>query len=63
MATNIYMYKIKKAIKFANEISTSARNKITMPDNKKIQLTSFALKNIDDERTAILGIKGFGGTD
>ena len=53
-ATNIYMYKIKKAIKFAYEISTSGRHKITMPDNKKIRLTSFALKNIDDERTAIL---------
>lgn len=53
-ATNIYMYKIKKAIKFAYEISTSGRHKITMPDNQKIKLTSFALKNIDDERTAIL---------
>lgn len=53
-ATNIYMYKIKKAIKFAYQISTSGRHKITMPDNKKIRLTSFALKNIDDERTAIL---------
>lgn len=53
-ATNIYMYKIKKAIKFAYEKSTSGRHKITMPDNQKIKLTSFALKNIDDERTAIL---------
>lgn len=53
-ATNIYMYKIKKAIKFAYEISTDGRHKITMPDNQKIKLTSFALKNIDDERTAIL---------
>ena len=53
-ATNIYMYKIKKAIKFAYEISTGGRHKIAMPDNKKIRLTSFALKNIDDERTAIL---------
>ena len=52
--TNIYMYKIKKAIKFAYEISTSERHKLTMPDNKKIKLTSFALKNIDDERTTIL---------
>ena len=25
-----------------------------MPDNQKIKLTPFALKNIDDERTAIL---------
>lgn len=53
-ATNIYMYKIKKAIKFAYQISTSGRHKITMPDNKKIKLTPFSLKNIDDERTAIL---------
>lgn len=56
-ATNIYMYKIKKAIKFAYQISTSGRHKITMPDNKKIKLTSFALKNIDDERTAILAAR------
>lgn len=53
-ATNIYMYKIKKAIKFAYQISTDGRHKITMPDNKKIKLTPFSLKNIDDERTAIL---------
>ena len=53
-ATNIYMYKIKKAIKFAYEISTNPQHLITMPDNQKIKLTSFALKNIDDERTAIL---------
>lgn len=53
-ATNIYMYKIKKAIKFAYQISTGGRHKITMPDNKKIKLTPFSLKNIDDERTAIL---------
>lgn len=54
-ATNIYMYQIKKAVKFAYKISTtSGRNLITMPDNKKIKLTAFPLKNIDDERTAIL---------
>nr|DAQ67257.1 MAG TPA: Major capsid protein [Microviridae sp.] len=53
-ATNIYMYKIKKAIKFAYQISTGGRHQITMPDNQKIRLTSFPLKNIDDERTAIL---------
>lgn len=53
-ATNIYMYKIKKAIKFAYQISAGGRHKITMPDNKKIKLTPFPLKNIDDERTAIL---------
>ena len=53
-ATNIYMYKIKKNIKFAYQISTGGRHKITMPDNQKIKLTAFPLKNIDDERTKIL---------
>lgn len=53
-ATNIYMYKIKKAIKFAYKIGTGQRQSITMPDNQKIKLTSFPLKNIDDERTEIL---------
>lgn len=54
-ATNIYMYQIKQAVKFAYKISaTSGRNPITMPDNQKIKLTAFALKNIDDERTSIL---------
>lgn len=53
-ATNIYMYKIKKAIKFAYKTSASGRNFITMPDNQKIKLTEFPLKNIDDERTKIL---------
>lgn len=53
-ATDIYMYKIKKAIKFAYQISTGGRHQITMPDNKKIKLTQFSLKNIDDERTEIL---------
>ena len=54
-ATNIYVYQIKKAIKFAYKISTTTgKNLITMPDNKKIKLTKFTLKNIDDERTSIL---------
>lgn len=54
-ATKIYMYKIKKEIKFAYKISPqSGKNLITMPDNQKIKLTSFPLKNIDDERTLIL---------
>lgn len=54
-ATNIYMYKIKKAVKFAYKVSPqSGKNQITMPDNKKIKLTEFPLKNIDEERTAIL---------
>ena len=53
-ATNIYMYQIKKAVKFAYKISVSGKNLITMPDSQKIKLTQFPLKNIDDERTKIL---------
>lgn len=54
-ATDIYMYQIKKAVKFAYKISpTDGKNLITMPDNQKIKLTQFKLKNIDDERTSIL---------
>jgi len=54
-ATNIYMYQIKKAVKLAYKMSTTTgKNLITMPDNQKIKLTKFTLKNIDDERTSIL---------
>lgn len=54
-ATDIYVYQIKKAVKLAYKISTTTgKNLITMPDNKKIKLTKFDLKNIDDERTSIL---------
>lgn len=53
-ATNVYVYKIKKAIKFAYQISTGGKHLITMPDNQKIKLTSFPLKNIDNERNLIL---------
>lgn len=53
-ATNIYMYKVKTAIKLAYNQDKTGFYLITMPDNQKIQLTSFPLKNIDDERTAIL---------
>lgn len=53
-ATNIYVYKIKKAIKIAYRISTSTTQMITMPESQKIKLTPFPLKNIDDERTSIL---------
>ena len=48
------MYRIKKAIKLAYQISTGGRHPLTMPDNQKIKLTPFPLKNIDDERTKIL---------
>ena len=54
-ATNIYMYQIKKAVKLAYKISTAPeKNLITMPENQKIKLTQFPLKNIDEERTKIL---------
>ena len=53
-ATNIYMYKVKKKIKIAYNLDAIEENSLTMPDNKKIKLTSFPLKNIDDERTSIL---------
>ena len=53
-ATNIYMFQIKKGIKFAFGISLDNTHRITMPDNQKIKLTPFPLKNIDDERTEIL---------
>lgn len=53
-ATNIYMYKVKKEIKIAYNEDKIGLFTITMPDNQKIKLTAFPLKNIDDERTAIL---------
>lgn len=53
-ATNIYVYKVKKAIKIAYNMDTTGESPITMPDNQKIKLTEFPLKNIDDERTTIL---------
>lgn len=53
-ATKVYVYKIKKNIQLAYSKNTTGTNPITMPDNQKIKLTSFPLKNIDDERTTIL---------
>lgn len=54
-ATNIFVYEIKKAVKFAYQIkATNGESLITMPDNQKIKLTAFSLKNIDEERTSIL---------
>lgn len=53
-ATNIYMYKVKKKIAIAYNEGKVGLFKITMPDNQKIKLKAFPLKNIDDERTAIL---------
>lgn len=53
-ATKVYVYKVKKAIQIAYNMDVAGENPITMPDNQKIKLTPFKLKNIDDERTAIL---------
>lgn len=53
-ATNVYAYKVKQSIKIAYNGGATGENMITMPDNKKIKLTPFPLKNIDDERTSIL---------
>ena len=53
-ATNIYVYQVKKPIKIAYNLNIAGSNLLTMPDNQKIKLTPFPLKNIDDERTKIL---------
>lgn len=56
-ATKVYAYKVKKAIQIAYNNNAAGQNMITMPDNQKIKLTSFPLKNIDDVRTEILAAK------
>lgn len=53
-ATNIYVYQVKKPIKIAYNLNIAGNNFLTMPDNQKIKLTPFPLKNIDEERTKIL---------
>lgn len=53
-ATKVYVYKVKKKIQIAYNMDATGENLITMPDNQKIKLTPFQLKNIDDERTKIL---------
>lgn len=53
-ATNIYVYQVKKPIKIAYNQGQEGNVPLTMPDNQKIKLTPFPLKNIDDERTKIL---------
>ena len=53
-ATNVYAYKVKQNIKIAYNLGATGSNLITMPDNQKIKLIQFPLKNIDDERTKIL---------
>lgn len=56
-ATKVYAYKVKKAITIAYNNDAAGENLITMPDNKKIKLTAFPLKNIDETRTEILAAK------
>lgn len=56
-ATKVYAYKVKKAITIAYTNGAVGENLITMPDNQKIKLTPFPLKNIDDTRTEILAAK------
>lgn len=53
-ATKVYVYKVKQTIQIAYNMDLTGENLITMPDNQKIKLTQFKLKNIDDERTKIL---------
>lgn len=53
-ATKVFAYKVKKTITIAYDLGAAGDHPITMPDNQKIKLTQFPLKNIDDERTAIL---------
>lgn len=53
-ATKVYAYKVKKTIQIAYNMDAAGENSITMPDNQRIKLTQFKLKNIDDERSEIL---------
>lgn len=53
-ATKVFAYKVKQTLEIAYNMEAVGENKITMPDNQKIKLTEFPLKNIDDERTSIL---------
>ena len=53
-ATKVFVYKVKKTVTIAYDMGETGEHKITMPDNKKIKLTQFPLKNIDEQRTEIL---------
>lgn len=53
-AAKVFAYKVKQTIEIAYNEGETGENMITMPDNQKIKLTQFPLKNIDDERNAIL---------
>lgn len=56
-ATKVFAYKVKKTIEIAYNMGNTGQNLITMPDNQKIRLTPFPLKNIDETRTEILAAK------
>ena len=53
-AAKVFVYKVKKKITIAYNMDVAGNNPITMPDNQKIKLTEFPLKNIDEERNRIL---------
>lgn len=53
-ATKIYVFQVKKPIKIAYNLGETGKIQLTMPDNQKIKLTPFPLKNIDSTRTEIL---------
>lgn len=53
-ATKVYVFRVKKEVIIAYNGGEAGENSITMPDNKKIRLTPFPLKNIDEQRTEIL---------
>lgn len=53
-AVKVFAYKVKQEIKIAYNEDKTGQFAITMPDNQKIKLTEFPLKNIDEERTSIL---------
>lgn len=53
-SVKVFAYKVKQEIKIAYNEDKTGLFSITMPDNQKIKLTEFPLKNIDDERTSIL---------
>lgn len=53
-AVKVFAYKVKQTIKIAYNEDKAGQYAITMPDNQKIKLTEFPLKNIDEERTKIL---------
>lgn len=53
-AAKVFVYKVKKEITIAYNLEAAGEQLITMPDNQKIKLTEFPLKNIDEERTSIL---------